>query len=457
MDAPRDITDAPAVSHRQIAGGLLLLAGPLIASNISRTVMSFIDFVMVSALGRDAQAAVTPASLVLWTLAAFGMGLASVVNTFVSQSLGRRRHAACGSFGWQGLHLSVLIAVAVLPLWFAVEPFFAWAGHGPALQAMEVAYTKIGLFSVGPTVAAVTLGSFFAGVHKPSVTFLAMLTSNLFNVVGNYALIFGNLGCPALGVEGAAWATLAASILQVLLLLGWMLSPGYARRFHTWRTWRPSPARMKRVLSVGWPAGFQFMTDIGAWTIFTTFLVGRFGPAHLAANNIIFKYLEISFMPASGMGHALTAAVGRSIGGGRVDLARRYVHWCAVFCMGYMSVFGVVMALGRHRLPGLLTEDADVIRIAATLMVFVVIFQISDAMCITFNGALKGAGDTRWPAIIWITCQLAILLGGGWLMMRFVPQWGSPGLWIAATVQIIVCGCGLGLRYRWGPWARIEL
>jgi MATE family multidrug resistance protein len=450
--------EAPSLpGHRQIALGLLALSAPIIATNISRTVMSFVDFIMVSDLGRDAQAAITPASLVLWTLMAFGIGLAAVVNTFVSQSLGRRRTTQCAVYGWQGVYLSLFLGVAVLPVWPLVDPLFEFAGHGEALVPMQAVYTKIGLLGVGPTLVAAALSNFFNGVHRPAVGFTMAVVSNVFNGVANYALIFGHFGFPALGIAGAALGTLAASVLQAALLLAWFVHPYYRQRFGTWRARALNLHRLRNLMRVGVPPGLQFAVDIGAWTVFTMFLVGRFGEAQLAANNICFKILEISFMPAVGMGHAITAAVGRSIGQGRFDLARRYVRWGAVYCVGYMGSVGVVMAVFRHGLPSLLSDDPQVIHWAGILMIMCAVFQIFDALNITFGGALRGAGDTLWPAVLWVASNALILLGGGWLMAHYVPQWASAGVWSAATVNIIVLGSFLGLRYKYGPWAKMDL
>ncbi len=466
MPSPCQAAETTAVTdptgRRHPAVVLLALAAPVIATNISRTVMSFADFVMVSRLGTEAQAAIMPAGILLFCAIGFGMGLMSVVNTYVSQSLGRGRHAECSAYAWQGVILSIGLGVVTLPAIALVDPFFRLADHGDAVAAMEVTYVRIGIFGIGPTVAAVALSNFFIGVHRPAVGFFAALVSNVFNVAGNYALIFGHWGLPPMGIAGAAWATLAASILNVLILLIWMLRPWYARTFHTRKTWRPSSRRIGRILRIGFAPGVTFFFDIVSWAVFTIFLVGRFGTVQLAANNICFKILEISFMPAVGMGMALTASVGKSIGMQRTDLARRYVRWGVAFAVGYMGLMGLVMALLRHELPGLLIADgeplrAEVIRWAAPMMLFCAVFQIFDALSISYNGALRGAGDTTWTAVAWIASATLLMIGGGLLVSHLMPHWASTGLWGAATAHVAAIGIAFALRYRYGPWERIDV
>jgi MATE family multidrug resistance protein len=205
------------------------------------------------------------------------------------------------------------------------------------------------------------------------------------------------------------------------------------------------------------PAGVQFGADLIAWWAFTVFLIGRFGKIELAAHNICFKFLEIAFMPAVGLGFALTAVVGRSIGEGRRDIARRYVTWALRFMVGYMGLIGLAMAVFRHELPALLTDNDQVVRAAAPLMMLCAVFQAFDAMGITFNRALHGAGDTFWPAVLFVLSVAVILIGGGWLMATLMPQWKSVGPWLAATVHLFLIGMMLWARYRFGPWERIEL
>ena len=455
-------TDTDVTGRRHPAVVLLTLAAPIIATNISGTVMSFVDFVMVSRLGTEAQAAIMPAGILLFCAIGFGMGLLSVVNTFVSQSLGRGRHADCSAYAWQGVILSIGLALVLLPAIVLVEPFFRWVDHGDAVISMEVSYVRIGLFGIGPTVASVALANFFIGVHRPAVGFFAALVSNVFNVAGNYALIFGHWGFAAMGIAGAAWATLAASILHFVILLAWMLHPSYARSFQTRRTWRPNKRQIADILRIGLAPGLMFGADVASWAAFTIFLVGRFGTVHLAANNICFKFLEISFMPAVGLGMALTAAVGKSIGMRRTDLARRYVRWCVVFSVGYMGLIGSVMALWRYDLPGLLIFDsepvrAQVIRWAAPMMLFCAVFQVFDALSICYNSALRGAGDTKWPAAAWTASALLVMIGGGLLVGHLKPQWASTGFWAAATAHMAVVGITFALRYRYGPWERIDV
>jgi len=436
---------------------LLLLAMPIIASMVSRTVMSFVDFVMVTRLGTEAQAAIMPAGILLFCVISFGMGMMSVVNTFVAQNYGRGRMTECAAYLWQGMWLSGVLGVAFLPAWWGVGPLFQWVGHAPTVQRMEIDYVQIGLLGLGPMLAGVTLSNFFNGIHRPSVTFWAAMIANTYNVAANYALIFGGWGFPRMGMAGAAWATTTAQALQMLILLAWAGRPAMARVYGTWAAWRPSWRRLRRVVWLGLPAGIQFTVDIIAFTIFTIFLVGRFGTAQLAAHNLVFKLLEVSFMPTIGLGIAVTAAVGKAIGQGDRPLARRIVRWATGFAIAYMGTIAIAYVTLRYPLARLLSTEPAVVAWAVKLLLMCAMFQVFDALGIIHVNALRGAGDNHWPA--WAAALLAavVFLGGGWLMVASVPEWGAVGPWAAATVYIIILGLTMYFRWRHGPWEKIDL
>ena len=450
----------PAMSEltsRQVVSHLLRLSGPIIAAMISRTVMSFVDFVMVSKLGTEAQAAIVPAGLTLFCVIGLGMGTMTAVNTLVAQSFGRGRMADCAAFTWQGVHIALLMGLAVLPLLPWVAALFGWVGHEAVVQSMETDYTRIGLYGVAPTVAAIALANFFNGIHRPVIGLVATVVSNVFNVVANYALIFGHFGFEAMGIAGAAWATLAGATLQLVILLAWFLRPTIHHAFASRRTWRVNGAKMRKLVWLGAPTGAAFGIDLVSWTIFTMVLIGRFGTVHLAAGNLSFKLLELSFMPGVGLGHALLSAVGKCMGAGRPDHARLYVRWGRILVMSYMGAMAVVYVCFGRPLAGLLTDNPEVAEVATTALLFCAAFQVFDAMHIVYANALRGACDVHWPTYAMLAASLILLLGGGYTIAELMPQWQSYGPWAATTLYIAVYGVALWLRYRRGHWERIEL
>ncbi|QQE13802.1 MATE family efflux transporter [Planctomycetota bacterium] len=436
---------------------LIVLGLPIIASMISRTAMGFVDFIMVSQLGTDAQAAIMPAGILLFCALSFGMGVVSVVNTYVAQNLGKGEKQECSAYAWQGIYIAMFIGVLGLPGWWLAGPFFEWVGHEPHVAEMEAVYVQIGVLGFGPAIGGIALSNFFNGIHKPVIGLWAMLIGNAFNIAANYALIFGKWGFPEMGIAGAAWGTLFAGILQLIVLFICFMLPWVRMEFGSAKRWMFSWRRVKEVVIVGAPAGVQFMMDIIAFTVFILFLVGRFGTEQLAASNLTFKCLEVSFMPVVGMGVALTAAIGKSIGEGRKHLARVQARWVCGMSVCYMSLIAVMLMLFNEQFAGLLSDDSEVIFWASRMLIICAIFQVFDAVGITYSSALRGAGDTFVPAVMMVIAAGGIFMGGGFMMVNWVPELQSLGPWYAATAYIMVLGAMFAIRFAWGSWERIDL
>jgi len=451
------LTDASATPQKSVPVALLILGLPIVGSMLSRSVMGFVDFIMVSRLGPEAQAAIFPASVTLFCLIGFGFGVMSLVSAFVSQALGRGDRAACGAFGWQGLWVSLGFGALVLPAWWLVRPIFTAAGHAPAVVGLEVAYVQVGLIGVGPAVAAIALSNFFNGVHRPAVGLVTTVIANGFNILGDWVLIFGKLGFPAMGIAGAAWATVAASTLHTLLLIAWMLRPALHERFNTRATWRPDPARIRRLLARGTPAGVQFAIEIATFAVFTIALVGHFGTTQLAASNVAFQLYHIAMMVCIGMAIATTAAVGRAIGEGDPARARSVAHWAVALCLIYLAACATLYFTAGRWMAAQLGAGDEVSRWAWRLLMIAAVLGFGDAIQFIYAHALRGAGDTLWQAVVAAILAVVVMLGGGIAAIAYVPEWAAAGPWIAMSIYIYVQGLVFWWRFREGKWEQTQL
>lgn len=442
------------LSRWHVPWQLLLLALPIIASMMSRTAMSFVDFVMVSQLGTEAQAAIVPAGILLFCVISFGMGMLTMVNTFVSQSLGRGDLKACGQYLWQGMWLAAGLWLLMLPGWFVAPALFDLAGHSEIVQQMEVAYVRIGLFGIGPTLLSVAIVSFFNGVHRPMAGLYVAVAGNVFNVVANYALIFGHFGLPAMGISGAALGTAVSALLELIILLVWIQIPYYANTYGSASQWGIRLDKMKQIIWHGMAAGAHFTLDVGAWTIFTMLLVGQFGTVQLAAHNLSFKLLEISFMPVFGLSMALTSAVGKAIGENNPQLARSTTWWATIFGTAWMGTMALLYLTIGTDVARLLTDNSEVLTWTSRILILCALFQVFDALTLINLGALKGAADVHWPAIVSAVFLLFVFLGGGYTATVLFPEWGALGPWGAATAYCIFLGTTLCARWHFGPWEK---
>ena len=452
-----DSTSSPQVDETSLKY-MLKLAGPMVVTNISFTIMQFVDRFMVSRLGTTALAAILPASFISFIPASFLLGVMTSLNTFVSQSLGRGEKKDCSNYCWQAIYMGLVYFVFVLAIMWPAAPWiFRTLGHEPAVVSMEVVYLRIILYAQLVGVFIWSSSQFFMGIHRPIITMYAAVCAQVVNVTANYVLIFGKFGFPAMGIAGAAWGTFIGIVVGAAIRMVMFLSGDVNSTFDCRRTIRLNFAKIGDLLKVGFPAGFGFMVSMTFWGIILFGMVGRFGKEPLAATSAVFSCMNVSFMPIVGIGTALTAAVGRSIGRGRKEVAIKQTRVCLRVGLLYMGLVGLCFFVFRNALMAFWSSDDKVIEAGVSIFVCAAIFQVFDATVIIYNGSLRGAGDTVWLAVI-STLGASLLLGlGGYLMVRFFPELGALGPWIAATANIIAVGLANRWRFKSNRWMQIDL
>ena len=451
---------------------VLRLSWPASLSMFSATVLQFIDGFMVSRHGPASLSAQFMGGLFAFVPTAFAMGTLPVINAYVSQNLGAGRPERCGQYAWAGMMLVWVYSAAMVSLIFLAPMIFALLPHAEDVTGLEVMYFRYLIAALGMFLTSRVLEQFFFGVHRPVIVLVTSLTAIVFNIGANYVLIFGKLGFPELGLEGAAIGTVASMGLRLAILMGVFLSSPIHRRFATRNFRKVKRSECLELVRVGLPAGLQFCNWMLTWSIFVGVLVRKFGTEHLAANTIVHRYTALAFMPAVGIGIATTALVGRCIGAGRPDLARRRVHAAVAVAVGYTALCGLAYFLFRRPLveffvsvPGaenlspeqLRAQIEPIVTIGGRIMVCAAVFLLFDGMGIVLVGALRGGGDTLWPMLVQVIMSWTILIGGGAMMVNVAPQLTSLGPWIAATVYVCALGVVMGWRFESGAWRKIDL
>ncbi len=436
-------------------GEVVRLAVPSTLNALSLTLMQFVDGYMVSRLGPEAMGAQVVGGMTSFVAACFFMGILACVNTFAAQCLGAGRPEEGPVYAWQGLWLALVAGGTLGVAGLLLAPrLFALFGHEPAVAALETTYFRILIAGVGMHLAARAIGNFFIGVHLPIIAFVAGATGNLVNVLMNYVLIFGKLGFPALGLEGAAIGTVIGFSLEALILAAAFLVGPLAVRFRTREACRFDRKALLELLRIGSPAGATFFTDILMWTLFMSVVIGSFGARHLAATAILWRYWHLCFMPAIGVGVACTALVGRYGGAGRTDLAWRRAHVALGLVEAYMVTVGLGFWMFRDRLVGLFNHARDpIVQTAATdLFLVLVVCQAFDALMVVFMSALRGAGDTFWPGVVQVGLAWGVGFGGAMIMKTYFSEYGILGAWTCPGAYIVLVGLALWVRFLRGAW-----
>jgi MATE family multidrug resistance protein len=414
-----------------------------------------VDSIFVGRLGAAELGALGFSSIWLWTIFSVFSGTATGVQTFVSQAWGAGEEKSCGRYGWQGFYAIVPAALLAVVAFAAVaEPLWRSLGATPEVREHALAYARIRPFGFAGLAIWMVLASFFRGVGDTRTPLVATLVANAANAALAYGLVLGHFGLPALGVKGAALATSTAEWVGAGMLVAAFLGRRARARFGTGFA-APDAEAIRRFLRTGAPIGGQWFLDMAAFALFTS-LVARMGNASMAATQAMISLLSLSFMQAIGIGLAATTLVGRYKGAGDLVAAERSyrsaLRLAVVLAVGVATLF----VLAPDALMRMYVADPDVIALGRPLLALGAAFQLFDALQIVVGGALRGAGDTRWPFLAQTSLAWAVRLPLAWLF-AVTLGYGVVGAWYAEFVFILSLAGALLLRFRGGAWKTVRI
>jgi len=451
-------TPAPADAAPVSSGGVrevARLAWPIVLTQMSQTVMHVVDSIFVGRLGAAELGALGFAGIWLWTVFSVFSGTSTGVQTFVSQAWGAGDERSCGSFAWQGLYALVPAAgLAVLGFVLVAEPLWALLGATPEVREHALAYASTRPAGLAGLAIWMVFASFFRGIGDTRTPLAATIVANLVNAVLAYGLVLGRLGLPAWGVAGAGVATSTAEWVGAGVLAACFARRGVARRYGT-RPVAPDPAAIRRFLRTGAPIGGQWLLDMGAFALFTS-LVARMGNASMAATQAMISLLSLSFMQAIGIGLAATTLVGRYKGSGDVVSAARSYHSALKLAVLLAAGVALLFLLAPEALMRMYVDDREVIALGRPLLALGALFQLFDALQIVAGGALRGAGDTRWPFVAQTLLAWTVRLPLAWLF-AVTLEGGVVGAWYAEFVFILSLAAALAFRFRGGAWKHVRI
>jgi multidrug resistance protein, MATE family len=436
-------------------GEVALLAYPVVLQTVAETTMSVIDSAMIGRLGVTQLGGVGLASIWIWTLFSPLSGTASGVQVFVSRHDGAGEHERCGPWLWQALGVLVpatllwMVALALLLPWL-----YHWVGAEPALQTAALEYSWARLPGGPAIVANFALNAFFRGLGNTRVSLRAALIGIAVNVVLAWTLIFGHFGAPRLGVAGAGLAMSAGSWTACAVLLLALLQKPMRRRYRT----SPSAGRREallRYLRTSAPIGGQWLLDMTTFAIFTS-IVARMGEASMAASQAMLQLLSISFMQAVAIAIAAGALIGRYIGAGDLDAAQRSYRSAQLLGFGLSALVGTLFLTAPRLLLAIFSDDPAVLSLAAPLLALGAAFQFVDAVGIIAGGALRGAGDTRWPFAVQASMAWIVRLPVVYVA-AVVLSGGVFGAWAGELVYVAALGLALTGRVRAGHWRHMRI
>lgn len=434
---------------RQEFRPVLRLAVPLVLAEIGWMAMGVVDTLMVGRLPSSAVAigAVSLGTMLYYGITVFAGSLMMGLDTLVSQAYGAKRYADCHRSLWTALFLLVpLLPVIMTVVWIASRSFAAF-GVNPAVEPMASAYTGILNLGAPGLFLYFAMRRYLQGMGAVRIVSFALLSANLINLAGNWALIYGHLGFPAMGTDGSAWATVIARYYMAAVLIAYTL---YIEHRHQHGIFdvpiRPDLVRMRRLLALGGPAALHVGFEIAIFTI-ATVLAARLTPEALASHQIALNLASLTFMVPLGISAAAAVRVGHRIGAGDPAGAGRSGTVAILLGAAFMSGAAVAFIAVPEWIAGLYTSDPGVVRTSVALLAVAAVFQLFDGVQIVSAGALRGAGDTRIPMLANLVFYWFLGMPVGWLLC-FRLGYGIVGLWSGLCLGLVCIGSTLLFVWR---------
>ncbi len=445
---------------------LLRVAVPLMLSAGSHSLMNAADRVVLAGCSEAALAAVTPASMLHWTAVCVPLGTILYANTFISQYDGAGRKDRMMASLWQAIWLSLVTGVLLLGCLPLSRPLLSLAGHTPEIAELEAQYFNTLCVGSPVLLLSTALSCFFNGRRRTSVVMCISFAGVFFNFGMDYLLVYGVGPFPELGIRGAALATLMARCGEVVVYSILILREAARENLPLLQSRSLDFELLRKFLRYGVPSGLHYFVDNSGFTVFLL-IIGNLSSQDLAATNLAFSVNGLIFVPLLGFGTAIQTLVGHHIGAAKIAAAKRTTNNAVV--LGILWTGGTALLLiffpETCLRPFFLFADessgqgADVTalaRTAATLLQYVAIYSVFDALAVVFSSALRGAGDTVYPMLITLLSSWLIMV----LPATLIIQSDHPTvlkLWLTCTFHISFTGICMWWRYSTGRWQRLRL
>lgn len=424
------------------------IAWPVIFGHIGNQMTHIADTVMVGRLGSEALAGVSLSNNVYLIPFLLGVGIAAGITPFVGRANGARDMAEVGRllgdasvFGLLG---GVLVALFSVPF----IGFIPLIADDPAMVSVAQEYFLVSVMSIAPYILFTAVRNVFDGMARTKAPAVILVLGNILNVILNWMFIYGELGMPALGAVGAAWATLLARVVMAgsLVYIAYRYLPPEVRSVRL--PLRRHIERMKPIISTGAPIALQIILEVGAFAG-GGLMIASIGAVPTAAHQIAINIASTTFLISMGIASAGTVNLSNLIGAKKYRQLRLAGRTTVMMSLVFMASMGVVLVLFRELLPKLYVGDTqpEVVALASHLLLIAAAFQLFDGLQVTAMGVLRGIDDMKVPTVFafigyWVVTVPISWACGLWL------GYGVDGVWWGYLAGLIVASILLIARFE---------
>ena len=442
------VEDEPPASFKGELAALFRLGWPMITTQFFIMATGFLDTAMAGHYDAVDLAGVAMAGHILWPFFMLLSGVTLALTPIVAQLRGAGQTADSGARIRQGLWITLATSTALVLVLQNCAPLFYWAEIDPEVTRVALGYLDAVSWGIPPIVVYVALRNTSEGLGKtlpPMIIAGSVLPLNAFL---NYGFIYGEFGFPELGGVGCGWATAIVFWLELGLMLIVIRRP-FFRATQTFSQWSsPNVQEMMRIVAVGLPIGLVIFLEMAVFAVIG-FLIGRMGVTELAAHTVAGNVNWMTYVLPSTLGAAAGIRVGFFVGARNLDAARFAAMTAFKFAFGYALVVSVLLIAFRHHIVLAYSNDPAVLSMAATLLLFIAVYQLVDDTQAVAGGALRGFKDTRVPMIYALVGYWVLALPVGAALANgeagFEPL-GVYGYWVGLTLGLTAVAIAIGIR-----------
>lgn len=424
-----------------------VLAIPIVTGMVGQMLIGIADTVMVGRVGTVPLAAVSLGFYLSHVLMVTGFGVIAGITVFTAHAFGAKRPEEAGGVLRDGLWLSLAMGIFCALVLTLTRNHLTAVGQPEEVVREGSTYLLLIGLSLVPILMSQSIKQFSEALSKPWKPMLIYTAGVLLNILLNWVLIYGHWGAPAMGVTGAGWATLIARSAVLIGMFGLLR---FDNLLKVWlpQHWMPAVTggQMKRLLSFGAPVAALHFLEVGAFA-FSGIMTGWIGARAMAANQIAITCAATTFTFALGFAMAVGIRVGHAWGRGDRPQMRR-VGFSGMACTALvMGCFSVMFLLFRHSITGLFSPDADVVVLAASLLMVAAFFQLFDGQQVVAIFALRSIEDVRVPAATAVLAYWLLGIPTGYVL-AFRFEMGARGIWIGLAVGLAALAITLGWRFH---------
>jgi len=440
----------------------LKLAFPVMLTQFGAALVGLADSIMVGHYGTTDLAAVSFSNALFFTVMVFAMGALMGITPLVGHVHGRlekllkegttdeeiaHKHEQITSYLTNGLIFTALMSLFSLILLAPCIGFLDAFGQEPEVVTCARPYYILIVLSIVPFLLFTFSKQFLEGLGNTTIAMLITIGCNLLNILLNWVFIYGHLGLPAMGAEGAGWASLIARCLMPVCFFIAMLCKADWRRYLTsMRRYLITRREVEHLLTIGMPIGLQSFAEAFLFTA-SFVIIGWISKESLAAHHIANQMADLTFMLALGIGSATTIRVSHQLGKGDLQAVRMASHASVHLCLLMNTIGAAIMIFGRNVIPYIFTNDPEVIPIASTLLIIAGTFQYADGLQCIGAAMLRGIQDVRVPMRIALFAYIGVALPLG-LALTFPMGLGAKGMWIAFVIALAIPAVLFHVRFH---------